>query len=169
MSSSIRAFVAVALLAAGASVVVPAASADAPYAVGDRMAVIELKDQHGRQGKVDATTRQFLFTRDMDAGDTVKAALAEDGPALLSTVPTLYLADISAMPGLVRRMFAMPGMRKRAYPMLLDVEGDVTARIPREAGRATLVRLDALKIVEIRFLASHEEVRSALGGVRSSD
>lgn len=133
-----------------------------PYRLGELMAEIVLEDQHGVIGKVDGEIRQVLFTRDMDAGDAVKAALAEEGTSLLDARGTVYLADISGMPSLVRRLFALPGLRKRDYSMLLDVDGEVTRRIPGEAGRATLVGLDSLKITSVRYLATAEEVRAAL-------
>ncbi len=143
--------------------------ADGPYVVGDRLDEIALEDQHGVARKIDASTRQFVFTADMDAGDNVKSALAEDGAKLLAARPTSYVADISEMPALVRRLFAMPGLRKREYSMVLDTEGEATRRIPRRAGRATLVRLDELEIVELRYLATVDEVREALGAESADD
>jgi hypothetical protein len=136
--------------------------ADEPYRVGDEMVAIVLDDQHEVSRSIDGGTRQVLFTRDMDAGDAVKAALAENGAKLLDASGTVYLADISGMPGLVRRLFAMPGLRKREYSMVLDIEGEVTRRIPSEAGRATLVSLDRSKITSFAYLEKPEAVAAAL-------
>jgi hypothetical protein len=55
-------------------------------------------------------------------------------------------------------------MRQRGYPVLLDTEGAATARLPSREGQASWVRLDGLRIVEVRFLTSAEEVRAALAG-----
>ena len=139
--------------------VLPAvASAEEPYKKGDPMVGIALEDQHGEVAKIDASTRLVLFTRDMDAGDTVKAALTEKRAADLEALGLVYAADISGMPGLIRRMFAVPAMRKRGYSMLLDTKGEVTQRFPGEPGRATLIALEELKVTSIRFLGSVDEV-----------
>jgi NADPH-dependent ferric siderophore reductase len=138
-------------------------SADEPYEEGEQMAEIALEDQHGVTGAIDADTRQVLFTRDMDAGDVVKAALAQNGAALLAASGTVYVADISGMPSLVRHLFALPKMRKRGYSMLLDVDGEATRRIPGKSGSATLISLNGLKITSFRYLAETDELKAALG------
>jgi hypothetical protein len=92
----------------------------------------------------------------------VREALASEGAAQLEKAGAVYVADVSGMPGLIRRLFAIPRMRERGYPVLLDVEGVPTARFPVEAGKASWIRLEGLRIAEIRFLASAEEVKAAL-------
>ena len=54
----------------------------------------------------------------------------------------LYVADIHGMPSFIARMFAIPSMQKRPYPMLLDRDGAATARFPSEEGKATLLFLE---------------------------
>jgi hypothetical protein len=143
-----------------AAAVLPAvASAEEPYKKGDPMVGIALEDQHGETAKIDASTRLVLFTRDMEAGDTVKAALAEKRTADLEVLGLVYAADISGMPGLVRRMFAVPAMRKRGYAMLLDTTGEETERIPSEPSRATLIALEDLEVTSIRFLDRADEIQ----------
>lgn len=138
-----------------------------PYAVGAQLEPLELPDQHGQTRHVDAGRRALLFTRDMDAGDVLKQALAADGKALLDAAGAVYVADVSRMPAFVRRMFALPRLRERPYPVLLDTEGTKTARLPGQAGKITFLVLDQLRIVEIRYLGTAEEVRSALGAAPS--
>jgi len=150
------------------SVCVASVWADEPYKEGEQMAEIVLEDQHGETGTIDGDTRQVLFTRDMDAGDVVKAALAHDGAALLEAGGTVYLADISGMPSLVRYLFALPKLRKREYLMLLDFDGEATRRIPGKSGSATLIGLDGLKITGFRYLADTDEVTAALGVSKSA-
>jgi len=59
-------------------------------------------------------------------------------------------------------MFALPRMRKRGYPVLLDTEGAVSERFPGRDGRATLIRLDALTIVGVDQFFAMEELQTAL-------
>jgi hypothetical protein len=133
-----------------------------PYAVGATLEPLELADQHGQLRRVDATRRVLLFTRDMDAGEILKQALADDGAALLDRAGAVYVADVSGMPALVLRMFALRKMKERPYPMLLDRDGKKTARLPAQAGKISFLRLDSLRIAELRQLASADEVRAAL-------
>jgi hypothetical protein len=75
----------------------------------------------------------------------------------------VYVADIHRMPGFVARMFALPSMRKRPYPMLLDREGQVTAPLPSEEGRVVLIRLASREIVGIEAFDDAAALRASLG------
>lgn len=153
------AFAAAALLAACAS---PSAPPE-PYAEGDRLAPFELEDAHGTTHRVGPSLRTLLFARDMDSQDVAHAVLAEASPALLRERETAYVADISGMPGVITRLFALPEMRERSYTMLLDREGELTERLPFEAGRVTLLRLGPdLRILRVRHLGEAAALREAL-------
>jgi hypothetical protein len=151
-----------------ASALAVAAASDAKQeivAVGGTLAPIALEDQHGKPGAVDATTRAVLLSRDMDGGDLIRAALAADGAAQLERAGAVYVADVHRMPGPIRRLIALPRMRERPYRVLLDTDGGPTAALPSEEGKATWLRLDGLRVVEVRLLGSSVEVGAALAGV----
>jgi hypothetical protein len=67
------------------------------------------------------------------------------------------------MPALIRRLFALPRMRERPYRVLLDTDGAPTATLPAEPGKATWLRLEGLRVVEVRILGSTGEVLQVLG------
>jgi hypothetical protein len=135
------------------------ATGDTPtLAVGDTMPEIALEDQHGEPRAIGRTTRIVLFSRDMDGGELLKAGLADAAPGFLAEHDAVYLSDISGMPRLVARMFALPSMRRRAYPMLLDRTGEATAELPDQPGQATLIFLRELRIERIEHVSSAEVV-----------
>lgn len=153
-----------ALLAALALAATAAAEeAGAPLAVGGTLPALALEDQHGESGAVDAGAKLLLFTRDMDAGRVVRAALEEDGAALLESRGAVYVSDVSRMPGLILRLMARPSMRRRPYRMLLDTEGTATRRLPSAEGKVSVIALDALRIEAIDFVDEPGALRAALG------
>jgi hypothetical protein len=147
---------------AGAIAALGVAGAAAGLAPGDRVEPFRLEDQHGVPHEVDATRRAVLLTRDMDGGGHVREALAEGGAERLARAGAVYVADVSRMPALVRRLLAEPRMRGRPYPILLDRTGEVSAAWPGQAGRVTLVVLDRLEVRAVHSLDTAEAVRSAL-------
>ena len=149
------------LVALAPVLLAPAAGAE-PYAVGSELPEIQLEDQHGDPHTLDASLRVVLFSRDMDGGRVIQGALEEDGAALLEANAAAYVADVSRMPGLVRRMIAKPRMRKRPYRMWLDEEGEATASFPAEEGLPTLLFLEERRIVRIEHPATPEALREAL-------
>jgi hypothetical protein len=133
----------------------------APLAAGDTLE-IQLTDQHDVVGGIDDKTKLVLFTRDMDASDAVKDALAEDGAPGLAAAGAVWVADISRMPRLITRMFALPAMRRRPYRMLLDRDGAATAVFPGEKGRVTLLYVDRRALVRIDYADTVAQVAEAL-------
>lgn len=147
------------LLAAGA------AGAE-PLGVGDRLEPFTLDDQHGEAHVVDARVHALLLARDMKGGEVAKQALADDGAELLAKADAVYVADVSGMPAVIRRLFALPSLRRRGYPILLDPEGQITRDLPGAENRACLVRLRELTVVEVTQFESSEALREALRSLR---
>lgn len=139
------------------------------YAVGEAIAPFTLEDQHGKSRTVDASARVILFSRGMEAGDVLKQGLAGVEPEYLNGKQAVYVADISRMPGLIARMFAIPAMRDRPYSMLLDRDGQTTARLPDVEGQATLIFLDRLTVQRIVHVAEALAVRRELERAPDTD
>ena len=159
-SRSHSATAALGLALAGLLLAAPAAAE--PAGPGDALTPFTLEDQHGEERSVDEATKMVLFSRDMDGGALLKDALADVEPGALASLGAAYVADISGMPALVARMFAVPAMRKRPYPMLLDREGQVTAQLPDVEGQATLIFLEGLVVSRVAHLGSAAELRETL-------
>ena len=134
------------------------------YAVGDAIEPFTLDDQHGESRTVDASVKVILFSRDMKGGDFLKEGLADVEPEYLNGMNAVYVANISRMPGLIARMFAIPSMRKRPYSMLLDRDGETTARLPDAEDQATLIFLDRLTVQRIVHVTEAPAVRRELEG-----
>lgn len=134
----------------------------APLADGATLPAITLADQHDASATVGPETRLLLFTRDMDASKITKAVLADDGAAKLARAHATYVADISAMPSLVTTLFAMPGLRKRPYQMLLDRDGTVTKELPAQAGAVTVLTVEGRTVRHVEYVTSAERLRALL-------
>lgn len=133
-----------------------------PIGEGARIPEIALDDQHDVRGTVAPETRFLLLTRDMDASGITKTVLAEHGDTMLANAGAVYVADISAMPSLVTKLFAMPGLRKRPYRMLLDRDGKATKDLPYRSGAVTVLTLDHAKIQHVEYVTSPDRLRAIL-------
>ena len=140
-----------------------------PAGEGDLLPALTLEDQHGETRSIHAGVRHVLFARDMDGGGVLKDALSESGAELLTATGSVYVANVSRMPGLVRRLFVLPSLRRRGYPILLDTDGKATADFPGEKERATLIDLSDLRITGVRHFADSAGLRAALEAARGAD
>jgi hypothetical protein len=131
-----------------------------PYAVGDRIDPFTLDDQHGEPHRVDESVALVLFGRGMTSDKIVKEALEDADADSLRSRQVVYVAEIKGMPKLVAKLFALPSMRRRPYPMLLDRDGQTTARFPDLAGTVTVLHLDRLQLTRVEYLAEPAELRA---------
>jgi len=132
------------------------------FAVRDALRPFTLDDQHDVAGGIDETTRVLVVTHDMGGGGVLKEAFAHVDQAWLDARHVVYVANVSGMPKRVTRLFAIPGMRKRAYRILLDRDGDATRDVPVAKDRVTVLRLDRLHVTGVVQAATPEELRAAL-------
>jgi hypothetical protein len=149
-------------LAAG----LPQAADAAPLAVGSAMPTLTLTDQHGRPTGVGPSTRWLVLTAEKPMSDMVSAVLSAEPAGVLDRLRLLYVADISGMPAMVTRLFALPKLRGLAFSIALV--GDATqvaqvADIPRQPGCATVLRLDEGRVALVAAVCQAAELRALLG------
>ncbi|HVM96088.1 MAG TPA: hypothetical protein VMT89_06850 [Candidatus Acidoferrales bacterium] len=138
------------------------AAAAEQLTAGSTLTAFTTTDQNDAPHILDTSVRIILFTVDMDGGGMVKEALAENGREKLAQAAAVYVSDISRMPSFVSKLFALPALRKRDYPIWLDRSGALTRDWPHADGKVTLMDLDGGTIRGIRLLSSSAEVTAAL-------
>jgi hypothetical protein len=148
------------------AIIVSAASAAQaePLGVGARLPDLRLSDQHDVAATIAADDKFVIYSRDMDGGNLVKAALSEQGGKTMAEAKAVYVADIARMPSVITSLFALPSMRKRDYRILLDRDGKATADFPSAQNKVTVMTLDNGVISQIDYLDSPAALRALLKG-----
>jgi len=129
---------------------------------GSQLEPIRLRDQHDQPRAVDSKTKLLLYTRDKAGSGVANDALEGLPPEVLRERAVAYVADISGMPGLIARLFALPKLRKYPFSVLLARERSDLPELPAKEGQATLLRLGALRVERIEFFAKAEDLKRAL-------
>lgn len=141
----------------------PAVATTTEIQVGDMAPALSLKDQHDRPQTTASTGRFLLFSADKDGSNLADAVLEGQTGETLERAGLCYVADISGMPAMVTKMFAMPKLRKRPYPVLLGRTPADTLTLPRRSGTVTLIELRDGRVVAIEFLETAAAARTRLG------
>lgn len=139
------------------------AAATAPLAPGAAFPLLNLEDQHGKVLAVPAGTRVVLFAADKAASDLANALLAAQPDGVLDRLQAVYLADISAMPALVTRMFALPALRALPFRVGLARDASLLADVPRQRGAVSVIRLAEGRVDQIEFASNDAQFSSVLG------
>lgn len=135
---------------------------DGPLTPGTPLPALSLSDQFDQHHDVAACRDLLLFAPDRDSAGVAQDYLDARAAAGLDGV--CYIADISGMPGVITRLFALPAMRDYAYPVLLGRTPADTLRLPRRAGQVTVLTIRAGSVDAIGFAATVQAIEAAAGG-----
>ena len=102
-----------------------------------------------------------MFSRSKQADESLSPLLEEVLGERLISGEVIYLSDISRMPGLISRLFALPALRDRGYPVVLMREEGVSEPLVTEIDCLALYRIEQGTVVGREDLCSEEDVRNA--------
>ncbi|MCK6395773.1 hypothetical protein [Zoogloea sp.] len=151
------------LFAGLVALVIPLVAAAAPVIPGASLPSLALEDQHGKVVTTRAGTRIVLFAADKAASDLINEVLLAQPAGVLDGLQAVYFADISAMPALVTRMFALPALREMPFAVGLGRDSAQLADLPRQKGAATILRVDDGKVSRIDYARTAEQLTQAIG------
>lgn len=110
------------------------------------------ENQWEKPVELNSSTQWVLLSQSKDSGNYVKEAfeaLNMEDPAKYNMI---YIADISAMPSFVTKLFALPKMRDYAFPMALVREEGQLANLKLDSydkEKAALLKLNNLEVGEV--------------------
>jgi hypothetical protein len=147
------------------SIAFPAFSA---VKVGDQVSAIKIQNQFEETAELTADTQWIIFSSDMKAAKLLTEYLSEENAKKTDLSKTLIISDISKMPGMISKMFAIPKMKKYAFKLALDKTGEATKDFPRQEGSLTVIKVAQFKVESIEQLSSSEAVKSFFVGKQLS-
>ncbi len=130
--------------------------------VGSQLPALGVVDQHERPLRVETHTRFLVFAADKAGSDIVNKAMTPH-PGAFGERRIVYVADISAMPAMVTRMFALPKLRKLPFAVGLVQKPEITAHLPRKPGEVTLITLEQGRVQAIEYLPTEAALLHSLG------
>lgn len=119
---------------------------------GDPLPPITLQDQFDKTVSVATDVQTLLFAIEKAPSDLVNNYLLKQDNDYLTTNKAYFMADISGMPGMITKMFALPKMRKRPYSILLAYAVEDTAFMPRQKNKVTVLKIMGGKVSSIEFV-----------------
>ncbi len=133
--------------------------------VGDAVPTFQLNDQHDKPFPLPADTRLIVFTADKSAAEMINGLLKQQAADYMSQRKMVYIADISAMPGFITSMVALPKMRDYAYRIAIGAEKAQTEMLPRAVDSVTVIGVESGKVKSIQQFKETEasQLSAALG------
>jgi hypothetical protein len=124
---------------------------------------LPLQDQHAKAWSIRADTRLVIFAAGRTPSNLVMEVLGEQPKGFLDSRHAVYVADMSRMPGIIARTFALPALREQPFAVGVALEEKLLSQWPRQEDAITLIHLEAGKVARIDYARSAVELKAALG------
>ncbi|MNN48145.1 hypothetical protein D3C81_1626080 [compost metagenome] len=129
---------------------------------GERLAPWTLSDQFDQPYTLDDQLHVLLVARSMEGAKLLGAALEGRPKGYLEARQALFVADISRMPSLIGKLFAIPAMRDYSYRVLLDREAQVVPQYAAPQEGVLWLQLEKGVLRERKVFTDSAALRAAL-------
>lgn len=120
-----------------------------------------LPDQFDQTNTLARETRFVIIASEKDVSGLVNEWLKGKEKDFLSAHHIEYVSDITPMPGLITKLFALPKMKKYPFRLLLARDPKFAETYPHQPGRIALFILDDAQVVQdIQFLQKPAEIEA---------
>ncbi len=125
--------------------------------VGDILPTITLQDQFEKTHTISDKSKKIVVAYDKSTSDLLKEFLLEKEDDFLKNHKTVYVGDISGMPSLISKFFAIPKMKKYPFSILfLDEKHRET--FSKKEDSISVYTLENGKITTLKYLSTKEEL-----------
>jgi len=119
--------------------------------IGDAIPTFEIKDQFEKKHKIANDAKTILVAADKGTSEVLRDYFLAKDAKFLTTNKAYYVADISGMPSLIAKFFALPKMKKYPFSVLL-VDEEQTKSFTKKEGNITVYTVNNGKISDIKYV-----------------
>ncbi|XOB62178.1 hypothetical protein ACMC56_16545 [Campylobacterota bacterium DY0563] len=118
---------------------------------GDNIGYFSLPNQFDEKSAIDSKIETIIVSFEKDTGKDINTYLASKNPDFLKNHHAVFIANISGMPSIITKLFAMPKMREYKHPILLIYDENDNRFISQEE-KSTLYKLENGTIKSITYI-----------------
>ncbi len=125
--------------------------------IGDSTPAFEIQDQFEKKQTIKADAKNIIVAGDRDASEVIRDYLLKKEKGFLKSKNSYYVADISGMPSLITKFFALPKMRDYPFSILL-VDEEQSKSFTKKEGQITVYSVENGKVSNVKYITTAEEL-----------
>jgi len=134
----------------------------AEYKVGDSMKIFAVSDQFDKSIAIDNNVKIIVLATSKATGKEGHKYFENKPKEFFEKNSIISMSDMSAVPGLVLDWFMMGKFKEYKYQIALLKDDDIAEILPKKEDMLSIIYLDGLKITDIKYVKSAEELEKAL-------
>lgn len=128
-----------------------------PFQVNDTIKDLTLKDQFDKSHSITYKTKMVIVSFEKDTSALINEFLSKKGKDFTTKHNTILIGNISKMPWLISKIFAIPKMKEYNYNLMLINDED-DDRFKHKEKKLTVYHLENKQIKSISFISTKEEL-----------
>ncbi len=123
-----------------------------------------LPDQFDKAHTLTKDTKRLIVVFAKATGHTVKEFLKKQPKEYLPKRETLFIADISPMPTIIRNTFALPDLKKSPFSVLLIYDKSIAKQLKneKEADKIAVVDMENGTVSTVQYIETEEALKKLL-------
>ncbi len=124
----------------------------------------KLPDQFNKTVKLNDDTQKLIFVFAKNSGHTVREFLKKEPKSYLPSHHTIFVADVSGMPAIIRNTFALPDFRKSPYSLALIYDENIAKVYQKgiDSDKIIVVSLKNKTVTGVKMLQTAKQLQEAL-------
>ena len=129
---------------------------------GVELPVLTLNDQYDQPVLIGPATKCLVFAAEKSVSEFVTRVFEARVKNHQENEAVVYVSDISAMPAMISRMFAIPKLRELPFQVALARQANLVIDLPRRAGFATVLSVRNGKVTQVQYAQTEAQLRQAM-------
>jgi hypothetical protein len=118
----------------------------------------KLPDQFDKTHKVTNNTKLLIIAFLKEDGHTIREYLKSHRPTLLEENHTMFLADISKVPVVIRNMVILKDFKRSKFPVIVIYDKKISKTLNDNKDKILVMHLENKKIVKIEHIKTAQEL-----------
>jgi len=128
--------------------------------IGEKLKDFTIKNQFGKPFSLTNKTKKVIFVCTKAAGHLVRNYLKKQDKNFLGKRDILFVADVSGMPSIIYKMFALPDFKKSPYSVLLLTDGNRADEFKNKShsDEVMIIYLNNKKVTKVKFISTLKDL-----------
>jgi hypothetical protein len=123
-----------------------------------------LNDQFGNEHNLSILPKLLICSFGKESGKLISDYFNAQSSDYLAEHDVKLMADVSAVPSLLRKTIIVPKMKKYGFEILLSTEADFSKEFPQQADKLTVLKLENGVVQEVLFVGNEAELKASIEG-----
>jgi len=145
-------------------VVITSGKISSAIVIGKELPIYEFQDQFDKKHSLNSNVKKVIFVFAKPTGHLMRVYLDAKETDYLSKRDIDFIADVSGMPSIIFKMFALPDLKESKYSIMIikDKEESKLFRIEEQKNAIMIISLENKIVKSVKFVTNETDLKNEI-------